>query len=176
MERLARSQSLDIELLKRDVKSLTELCSKMDVTIDNLQEISSKLSNLLSLLEQRIEVQEKIVDNVELGIDQFKKDVSVEHKDIRDQIQVTRNDMMEGRVQFLEKLNETEKNVISELDKKIVDASVYAKNERMGITERLSKIETWKWMVVGGGVLISWVATRIIDWSKLIAFILSHFT
>jgi len=50
---------VDIELLKKDVITMSALLEKFDTTIDKMQEIASSLSRMVVLQEQRLENQEK---------------------------------------------------------------------------------------------------------------------
>jgi hypothetical protein len=53
------SSKLEIELIKKDVNILSRLCEKYDVTIDKMQEVVSNLTKILTIQEQKLEVQEK---------------------------------------------------------------------------------------------------------------------
>ncbi len=80
------TQAMDIELLKRDVKSLTELCTKFDNTIDSLQGIAADLSTMVKLQEQRLVIQEKVTDNLEDSLRNSRKEMQQETKELRDDV------------------------------------------------------------------------------------------
>ena len=88
----------DVELLKKDVHSISRLVDKLDVAIDKLTDVTNCLNRMIAVQEEKIEKQEQD-DN------------------------------------YL-------KEVITKIDK------------------RVTAIERWKWLVVGGALVIGFAIAK----------------
>tara|TARA_E500000318_G_C3406814_1_gene151961 strand:+ start:179 stop:511 length:333 start_codon:yes stop_codon:yes gene_type:complete len=88
----------DVELLKKDVHSISRLVDKLDVAIDKLTDVTNCLNRMIAVQEQKLDQQEQD-DN------------------------------------YL-------KEVITKIDK------------------RVSAIERWKWLVVGGALVVGFAIAK----------------
>lgn len=168
------TQAMDIELLKRDVKSLTELCTKFDNTIDSLRGIAADLSTMVKLQEQRLVIQEKVTDNLEDSLRNSRKEMQQETKELRDDVKESRDQMMETREFVNTRVTQAEKNFSHILEDKLESFRNKMDEGKKSLAERIAQIESWKWMVMGAGLLLSYVGTRLIDWDKLLKFVLEN--
>ena len=127
---------VDIELLKKDVTTMSALLEKFDTTIDKMQEIASSLSKMVSLQEQRLENQEKVTAEVQSILEMRRLEHNNNIKDIYNRINTVNKELTD-------KIEDTEKTILSELQKLRDDLN--KKNE--GIGARLGQIEMWKYGV-----------------------------
>lgn len=132
------SQRTEIELLKRDVGAISKLCEKMDITIDKLQQVASDISRIVSLQEQKMQIQDKINDEVERALEKSQVD---HYSDIRD---------------LNSKINQTETKILNELQK-----------VREDLSKKIGVIEAWKYMVMGAIALATWFIAQALDLAKL---------
>ena len=132
------SQRTEIELLKRDVGAISKLCEKMDITIDKLQQVASDISRIVSLQEQKMQIQDKINDEVERAIEKSQVD---HYSDIRD---------------LNNKINQTETKILNELQK-----------VREDLSKKIGVIEAWRYMVMGAIALATWFIAQALDLAKL---------
>lgn len=116
---------------------MSALLEKFDTTIDKMQEIASSLSRMVSLQEQRIENQEKVTAEVQSVLEMRRLEHNNNIKDIYNRINTVNKELTD-------KIEDTEKTILSELHKLREDIS--KKNE--GIGTRLGQIEMWKYGVV----------------------------
>lgn len=127
---------VDIELLKKDVTTMSALLSKFDTTIDKMQEIASSLSRMVSLQEQRIENQEKITTEVQSILEMRRQEHNNNIKDVYNRINTVNKELTD-------KIEDTERAILGELQKLRDD--ITKKNE--GVGSRLGQIEAWKYGV-----------------------------
>lgn len=132
------SQRTEIELLKRDVGAISKLCEKMDITIDKLQQVASDISRIVSLQEQKMQIQDKINDEVERALEKSQVD---HYSDIRD---------------LNNKINQTETKILNELQK-----------VREDLSKKIGVIEAWRYMVMGAIALATWFIAQALDLAKL---------
>ena len=125
---------VDIELLKKDVTTMSALLSKFDTTIDKMQEIASSLSRMVSLQEQRLETQEKATAEVQSILEMRRQEHSNNIKDVYNRINTVNKELTD-------KIEDTEKAILAELQKLRDDLT--RKDE--GIGTRLGQVEMWKY-------------------------------
>jgi uncharacterized phage infection (PIP) family protein YhgE len=148
---------VDIELLKKDVTTMSALLSKFDTTIDKMQEIASSLSRMVSLQEQRIENQEKITTEVQSILEMRRQEHNNNIKDVYNRINTVNKELTD-------KIEDTERTILTELQKLRTELT---KNDE-GFGDRLGKVETWKYAVGIVIVVLAWIAGQTDILSKLI--------
>lgn len=138
---------VDIELLKKDVVTMSALLEKFDTTIDKMQEIAINLSKMLSLQEQRLENQEKTTSEVQSILEMRRIETNSNIKDVYNRIDTVNKDLTV-------KIEDTEKAILAELQKLREDIQ----KEDRGIASRIGQIEMWKYGVVLVVIVIAWLA------------------
>ena len=101
---------VDIELLKKDVTTMSALLSKFDTTIDKMQEIASSLSRMVSLQEQRLETQEKTTSEMQSILEMRRQEHNNNIKDVYNRINTVNKELTD-------KIEDTEKAILEELQK-----------------------------------------------------------
>ena len=134
---------VDIELLKKDVVTMSALLEKFDTTIDKMQEIASSLSRMVSLQEQRLENQEKVTAEVQSVLEMRRVEHNNNIKEVYNRINTVNKELTD-------KIEDTEKSILAEL--KYIRDDLNKKNEGMGA--RLGQIEMWKY---GAAAIIAFV-------------------
>ena len=148
---------VDIELLKKDVVTMSALLEKFDTTIDKMQEIASSLSRMVSLQEQRLENQEKVTAEVQSVLEMRRIEHNNNIKEVYNRINTVNKELTD-------KIEDTEKSILAEL--KNIRDDLHKKDEGFG--DRLGKIETWKYGVVLVVIVLAWLAGQTDILSKLI--------
>jgi len=148
---------VDIELLKKDVVTMSALLEKFDTTIDKMQEIASSLSRMVSLQEQRIENQEKTTAEMQSVLEMRRIETNNNIKDIYNRINTVNKDLTD-------KIENTEKTILAELQKLRQEIQ----KEDTGISKRIGQIEMWKY---GAAAIITFllflIANNAINITKL---------
>lgn len=148
---------VDIELLKKDVVTMSALLEKFDTTIDKMQEIASSLSRMVSLQEQRIENQEKVTAEVQSVLEMRRIEHNNNIKDIYNRINTVNKELTD-------KIEDTEKTILAELQK--IREDLHKKDEGFG--DRLGKIEMWKYAVGLVVIVLAWIAGQTDILSKIV--------
>ena len=148
---------VDIELLKKDVVTMSALLEKFDTTIDKMQEIASSLSRMVSLQEQRIENQEKTTAEMQSVLEMRRIETNNNIKDIYNRINTVNKELTD-------KIEDSEKSILAELQKLRQEIQ----KEDTGISRRLGQIEMWKY---GAAAIITFllflIANNAINITKL---------
>lgn len=148
---------VDIELLKKDVITMSALLEKFDTTIDKMQEIASNLSRMVSLQEQRLENQEKITKEVQSVLEMRRQEHNNNIKEVYNRINTVNKELTD-------KIEDTEKTILAELQK--IRDDLHKKDEGFGV--RLGKIEMWKYAVGLVVIVLAWIAGQTDILSKLV--------
>lgn len=150
------NQRVEIELLKKDVNIITSLCEKFDTTIEKMQEIASNLSRMVSLQEQRLELTEKTTNEMQNVIEMRRVEHNNDIKELHSRITTVNRELSD-------KIEETEKKILEELHLMRQDMKK-AKEEEMkedtSLGTRLSKLESWQYMVMGGIAVTTWILAK----------------
>lgn len=148
-------QRVEIELLKKDVVTITALCGKFDVAIDKIQEIASNLSRMLSLQEQRLEIHEKTTKDMENILEMRRVEHNNDIKELHSRITTVNRELTE-------KIEQSENKILTELQS--LRSELTKDKDKLG--KRIFAIESWKWMVMGGLFVLGWIASKILPTFK----------
>lgn len=148
---------VDIELLKKDVTTMSALLEKFDTTIDKIQEIASNLTKMVALQEQRIENHERITSEVQGILEMRRQEHNNNIKDVYNRINTVNKELTD-------KIEDTEKVILSELQK-LRDELTKNKD---GIGSRLTHIETWKYGIGIVIIVLAWLASQTEIFQKIL--------
>lgn len=158
--------TLEIELIKKDVNSLTKICEKMDGTIDKMQQVAMDFSRIVSLQEQKHEMQDKINVELEKKIDVGLDTMRQETADIYKKIEQVESNLSEK----IEKVSHERKIGYGKMSDKMENSENKILTELAALKENVNKkiyeIDIWRYTVMGAIVLGSFLITKIFDLSK----------
>lgn len=124
---------VDVEVLKSQLTTLTNLCEKMDKVI------------------------EKIVDHQGLMISQIYNDMDKREDDTDADIKELNTRITDTTKELSDKVDETERRIMQELKTLRHQIEEHDKKE----DDELSQILKWKWTIVGGILVLSWLTQNI---------------
>lgn len=142
MEQLTSSQNnlkIDVELLKRDMHQINGLFERLDITIEKLGEVSSNLTKMLAVHENRLERQEDADKQLHGMVELLFNKVEERRKETEHSREDFRKDMAKLHEDILKEIKEI----------KIAQTEYHEKSGR-----RIAALERWKWMIMGAGVLL----------------------
>jgi len=119
---------IDVGVLKEQVSTLTQLCSKMDTVISRLNEQHDRhIAKVYTDMEhRRLETESDV-------------------KEIHDRID-----------KVLDKVQNTELRIMEEIKGLRKCITEHQTKEK----EQLDKLLQWKWMIVGGIIVVSWLLSH----------------
>lgn len=112
---------------------------RLEYAIERLTEISNTLEKIIAVHEQRISQQEKDSEFIFKAMEKSKDDIDQQMKDI-----------------YIE-MNDQEKKIFEEISKFRKET-----NEQYNtLNQKISQIEKFNWIAIGGGIVISWILTNL---------------
>jgi len=114
--------------LKKDIENVTNLNVRLDTAIEKLTDVSTCIKQMLAVHEEKISRQEQIDDIIFEKIKERAGEIDNVHKELSKEIQ------------------QVEKRLLIEM-----------KQIKLDIGSRVGILEKYKWLVLGGAIVIGWV-------------------
>jgi chromosome segregation ATPase len=132
-----------------DVKSLERIVTKLDDSIEKLTEVSGNISKLLAVHEERM-------NNIEKSTDRNEDDIRDIHDKIHDFARelVKKIDQVELNIETKLAANQLNSNEGHDKIQRVFDLKMEE------INKRLTALEAWRWLVIGGAVVVGWLINR----------------
>jgi hypothetical protein len=133
MDNTAVELKVDVEVLKQQVLTLTQLCNKMDTIIEKL-----------------IDNNDRLTTQIYQDMDKRKQETVSDIKELHSRITtVDRN--------VSDKIELTERRIMDEIKSLREDIAEHNKKE----DDELRKIMEWKWMAAGAIIVLAWIMSNI---------------
>ena len=130
----------EVELLKREVKSMNVIHGRLDTAIEKLTEVSNCINRMLAVHEERLGQQEESQHRAE---QEFTSDI----KELHSRITTNAKEIMGAAT--LQHKEHTE--AIQKL--------------RDDIARRVGVLEKWRWIIIGGSIVFGFVIQKLPIWS-----------
>jgi peptidoglycan hydrolase CwlO-like protein len=131
MENGTTDIKVQLESLRKDIESVNSIQGRLDTAIDKLTDVSTSIKSMLAVHEEKIQRQEQIDEVI------FNK-----LKDRADEIDNVYRDLQR-------EINQTEKRLLIEI-----------KSLKNDIGSRVGVLEKWRWLILGGAIVIGWVLSK----------------
>jgi acetate kinase len=124
---------VDVEELKNQVLTITQLCGKMD-----------------SVIEKLVDNHDRMVNQIYTDMEKRKADTNADIKELHSRITTISREVAD-------KVELTERRIMDEIKSLREDIAEHNKKE----DDDLKKILQWKWMVAGGVIVLAWVISNV---------------
>jgi len=122
---------VQLATLKQEIENVNGIQGRLDTAIDKLTDVSTSIKSMLAVHEEKIQRQEQIDEII------FNK-----LKDRADEIDNVYRDLQR-------EINLVEKRLINEI-----------KSLRNDVGPRIGVLEKWRWLIIGGAIVIGWVLSK----------------
>ena len=139
------SNKLEIELVKRDVSVISRLCERIDSNVDDMKKVASDLSRIVSLQEQKLQMQEQTNREVESALAQQRTEHDKDVNELSNKINTVNRDLTN-------KIEQTESVILSEI-----------KTLKKELTDSIGEINTWRYMIMGGIALAVFLVSNFLS-------------
>lgn len=142
--------SENVASLQKDMAQVGTLVDRLDVTIEKLTEVSSTVSQLLAVQGNRLEFQEKVQERLEKMVEDRRSETDKNIKDVYIRIEKVERDLQEDM-----------DDAYNKIAKKIEELSKEGTDQHKALTDRMTRMEKWMWMLIGGGIVIGTLFNHI---------------
>jgi len=142
----------DLELLKKDVTSMSGLMSKLDLAIEKLTDVANSLDRVIAVHENRLEYHDQIDKELFTLIEDRRKEAKEQYELLHKRMGSMRDDLEES-------IEDSIKEMLSDIkEMKEKDAEHHKE-----VSDRLTKLEMWKWYVIGMATLAGFIFSLLPD-------------
>ena len=154
LDAITKKRNLELELIKRDVSDLVKVYTKMDATLDRMQQVSSDLSKVITAHEYKLQAQDKDAMLSKTNDDKVSDRIDrINHK--------------------IENINNTVQNKMDSLENSLLGEISNLKIEFKQMTDNMNKkvyeIDIWRYTIMGGMILASFLVTKFLDVAKILS-------
>lgn len=125
--------------MANDFEQLERIVEKLDVSIDKLTEVSNNVSKLLAVHDTRLNTIEKDTVRNEDDIRDIHMKIDNIAKEINTKLDQSMQNSVEGHAKIQAAIEEKLK----------------------GIDARVKVLEVWRWLVIGGALVIGWLVNKL---------------
>ena len=133
-----------IAILQQDMAQVGTLVDRLDVTIEKLTEVSTRVSELLAVQGTRLENQEKISEHIQDLIEKRRVETDTNIKDVYLRVEKVEKDLYD-------EIEQSQNKVLAEIKEMRKESN--AQHEEL--KGKVNRLEKWMWTVLGGvGVVV----------------------
>lgn len=122
---------VDIESLRKDVENMNTINGRIDTAIDKLTDVSTSIKSMLAVHEEKIQRQEKIDEIIFDKLKDRADEISDVYRELKKDVEMS------------------EKRLLIEI-----------KSLKNDIGARVGVLERYKWLILGGAIVIGWVLSK----------------
>lgn len=122
---------IQLESLRKDIESVNSIQGRLDTAIDKLTDVSTSIKSMLAVHEEKIQQSEKIDEVIFSKIRERADELDVVYRDLNKEI------------------SQVEKRLLIEI-----------KSLKNDISGRVGVLEKWRWLILGGSIVIGWVLSK----------------
>lgn len=133
-----------ISTLQQDMAQVGTLVGRIDVTIEKLTEVSTRVSELIAVQGTRLDVQEKTSTQLQSLLEQRRVETDTNIKDVYKRVEQVEKEIYK-------EIEDSQNKVLIEI-KAMRQESTSQHNE---LKTKVNRLERWMWTMIGGIAVIS---------------------
>ena len=122
---------IQLEGLRKDVENVNNIQSKIDTAIEKMTDVSSSIKSMLAVHEEKIAKQEQIDEVIFDKLKERQANINQVYDDLHKNI------------------TQVERRLLLEI-----------KTLKHDMNSRVSMLEKWKWLIIGGSIVIGFILSR----------------
>lgn len=133
-----KQPEVEIELLKKEVRMISTLMSKLDIAIEKLTSVANSLDRVLAVHDSKLKHQENVDKDLYVLIENRRAESKQNYELLHKRIGDLRDDLEKD----IDKSNTNILNVIKEMQEKDIE-------HHKETSSRLTGLESWRWYILG---------------------------
>lgn len=142
-----------VAVLKSDVDRMASLFEKMDAAFDKMGEVSNNIGRMLAVQEERLNKQDDIDKELYTLVEKRRQEIQGDIKELHSRITTVSRDLSGDITETEERLMTAMTYGMSDVKKCITDEIKTINEKNNNLENRVSDLERWKWLVIGGSVV-----------------------
>ena len=133
-----------IALLEKDAKTGEQIHRRLEIAIDKLSDCAISLKGMLAQQEQKLTKAEQTDEDIFITLEARRKEWDNDLKELHSRITTNTKELRENQIQ-------SENNMLNEL-----------RSMRQQLSERVGVLEKWRWLIIGGSIVVGFIAQKMI--------------
>jgi ElaB/YqjD/DUF883 family membrane-anchored ribosome-binding protein len=155
---MSENIQMDVALLQRDTEQTTAIVTKLDNAIEKLTNLGNDITKMLALHEQRLNRLEQIDNEIHGLVEKRRVELQTDIVSLEGKLASSIKEISSDITSTEDRIMGAIKDVKTDI-KEDRDESVKTHGD---LVKRVEALEKWRWMMVGGGVAIGVLVTKII--------------
>lgn len=151
----------EIALLKSDVSRMTSLFEKLDTAIERMGEVSNSIARMLAVHEEKLSKQEQIDTELFSLVEKRKAELEVDVKELHSRITTVQRELSNDIADTETKIMGALSAGLTDIKKCITDEHKVLITEKEELEQRISELEKWRWIILGGSLVVSAFSKQI---------------
>lgn len=140
----------DVALLQRDVGDLKQIHSRLDSAIEKIADVSQSLHTIMAVHEEKLTKQEESLE--------------LQEKRLHDNIQELHSRITTNSKELRQYISDTETRLRGVMDEHNRTESEEFRKLAEQISKRVGLLEKWRWIIIGGSIVIGFVIQKLPIW------------
>ena len=141
--------SIDLEVLKNEVKQVASVNEKLDTAIDKLTDISGSIKSMLAVHEEKLSKQEDIDKAIFNLIESRRVEFDNNYKELHARINKIHQELTD-------EIEMSEKRLMCEI-----------KTLNVNLDGRIGVFEKYRWIIIGASIVVGLSMPKILDIIKI---------
>lgn len=143
--------------IESEVEVLKSVVTKLDASIEKISQVSTDIGKLLAVHEQRIDQLEKTDSRRLDDIKEIHSRITTGNRELMDKMEDLENKIEERMRKSAEAATTQHKDIQVEISKEIKSLEL-----------RIDTLEKWKWIVIGGSMVLGYLVSNFSLFSKIL--------
>lgn len=140
-----------VAVLEHDLKQVQVVFGRLDVAIEKIGDVSNCINKMLAVHDTKLELQENVNEDIYTSLEVHRQETKASNAELHSRITTTTREL-EAKIQ------NTEDKLLSAIG----DLKRSVEKEEEKHKERIDKLEKTKYVMIGGGIVIGAIITKIL--------------
>ena len=122
---------VELEAMKQELNNVNSIHTRLDTAIDKLTDVSTSIKSMLAVHEEKIQRQEQVDEVIFNKLKERQQEIDKVFRELQ------------------REMDQVEKRLLREI-----------KSLRNDISGRVGVLEKYRWIIVGGAIVIGWVLSK----------------
>ena len=140
---MANNIETEVELLKKEVRDMAKIHSRLDTAIEKIADVSQSLHTIMAVHEEKLMRQEEALDDQE--------------KKLQDNIMELHSRITSNAKEQTQLMGEMERRMIQAMKDHNRSETEEFQKLRAELQSRVGVLEKWRYLIIGGSIVIGFI-------------------
>lgn len=157
------SLETEVAVLKSDVNRMTSLFEKLDTAIERMGDVSNNIARMLAVHEERLSKQDDIDEELFTLVEKRRQEIQGDIKELHSRITTVSRELSDDITETEQRIMTAMTYGMADIKKCITEETKTITEQRIELEKRISDLERWKWLVMGGSIVVGAFAHEIVS-------------